>query len=81
MIDIEKALYRDPLDVALRAERVARGMTQRQLAAVSGIAQPSISEIERGGHGWTVATARRLAAALGFELALSPSSTAEVPDA
>lgn len=82
MIDVEKVLRRDPLAVALKAARIARGMTQRDLSAASGVAQGSISEIERGGKGMTVVTAHKLATALGLELTLSrPAPAVEVPDA
>jgi transcriptional regulator with XRE-family HTH domain len=53
--------------------RKAAGLTQRQLAAKSGIQQADISRIEAGDANPTLATIAALAYALGAELALEPS--------
>ena len=50
--------------------RKARGMTQRQLAAKSGIQQAEISRIEAGNSNPTLSTIAVLAGALGAELSL-----------
>lgn len=50
--------------------RVARGLTQRQLAEISGVPQADISRIERGAGNPTEATLQRLASALKRRLAL-----------
>jgi len=50
--------------------RVARGLTQRQLAHLSGVPQADFSRIERGGGNPTEATLQRLARALERRLAL-----------
>ncbi len=50
--------------------RVARGLTQRQLADLSGVPQADISRIERGGANPTEATLQRLARALERRLVL-----------
>ncbi len=48
--------------------RVATGMTQQQLAEVTGIAQGDISKLERGSGNPSVRTLRRLAAGMGKRL-------------
>jgi ribosome-binding protein aMBF1 (putative translation factor) len=58
------------LGLEYRDARVNRGLTQRQLAALSGVPQADISRIERGGGNPTEATLQRLAAALERRLSL-----------
>jgi transcriptional regulator with XRE-family HTH domain len=53
--------------------RKTAGLTQRQLAAKSGVQQADISRIEAGDANPTLATIAALAYALGAELALEPS--------
>src|SRR5574341_701254 len=53
--------------------RKAAGLTQRQLAARSGVQQADISRIEAGDANPTLATIAALAYALGAELALEPT--------
>jgi transcriptional regulator with XRE-family HTH domain len=53
--------------------RKGAGLTQRQLAAKSGVQQADISRIEAGDANPTLATIAALAYALGAELALEPS--------
>lgn len=50
----------------LRAERVAAGMTQRELASATGLARSTVHGIEQGRHGAGIDVARRLANALGL---------------
>lgn len=50
--------------------RQARGLTQRQLSEITGVAQADISRIERGAGNPTEATLQRLAEALGRRLEL-----------
>ena len=52
--------------------RKGAGLTQRQLAAKSGVQQADISRIEAGEANPTLATIAALAYALGAELALAP---------
>nr|WP_294122238.1 helix-turn-helix transcriptional regulator [Sphingomonas sp.] len=47
--------------------RRARGMTQEQLSAASGLSQQYISDLERGKRNPTVVTLYELAVALGVE--------------
>lgn len=58
------------LGLQYRDARVARGLTQRQLAELTGVRQADISRIERGAGNPTEATLQRLAAALDCQLAL-----------
>ena len=53
----------------VRAVREARGLTQHDLARVSGIAQANISAIENGRRTPSADTLNRLVVACGFELA------------
>lgn len=54
----------------MRARRKELKLTQAQLAAMTGISQSYISEIESGGQSnVTVATIRRIALALGLDVA------------
>ena len=62
---------------AVAAARALSGMSQKQLAAITGIDQSDISKIERGAANPSVSTLERIAKALGGQLAISIS----VPDA
>lgn len=53
---------------ALTAARKSAGLSQRELARISGIAQGDISKIENGRANPTLNTMNRLAAAMGKEL-------------
>ena len=52
---------------ALRGARLAKGLTQGQLAASAGVSLSLISMIERGERGVPILTLIRIAAALGME--------------
>ena len=56
---------------ALRARRRARGMTQKQLAQVTGTAQSTVSDIETGVVSVSLDVYLRLLEALGAELAVT----------
>ncbi len=60
--------------------RKARGMTQRQLAAKSGIQQAEISRIEAGNSNPTLSTIAILGNALGAELSLRPRRLRKAPE-
>jgi len=60
---------------ALRDRRRSRRLTQRQIAEASGIAQPTISNVERGETGVSLQTLLRLLSALDLELVLRPRPT------
>ncbi len=53
----------------LKGWRERRGMNQQELALAAGLAQQSVSMVERGTKRCSEATAQRLADALGVELA------------
>jgi transcriptional regulator with XRE-family HTH domain len=53
---------------AVRRQRVALGLSQEQLAERAGLDRTYISGIERGVRNPTLATAERVAAALGVAL-------------
>jgi transcriptional regulator with XRE-family HTH domain len=55
--------------------RRAAGLTQRQLAAKSGVQQADISRIEAGDANPTLATIAALAYSLGADLTLQPSGS------
>lgn len=50
--------------ITIRAER---GISQKDVAAAAGISQPSYCDIEKGNQNPRVETAKKIAAALGFE--------------
>lgn len=64
---------RAQLGAQLAAARKARGLTQPDLSALTGIQQAEISRIERGAGNPTAATLLRLADALGQRLTLTPA--------
>lgn len=68
-----RKVFRDGVALGLQYQqaRLARGLTQRQLSAQTGIPQADISRIERGAGNPTAATLRRLADALDRRLALA----------
>ena len=69
--DLESLRARFDLAVDLVTRRREIGITQAQLAAVSGIAQSVISRIERGDANPTVKTVSALARALDARLTLT----------
>ena len=56
---------------AVSSARALSGMSQKQLAAATGIDQSDISKIERGVANPSVSTLERIAKALGGKLAIS----------
>jgi DNA-binding XRE family transcriptional regulator len=59
-----------PVRLDLRTyRRVIRAMSQRQLAAASGVTRPTIISAERGDRVVTLVTRVKLAAALGVDVA------------
>ncbi|MDZ4309481.1 MAG: helix-turn-helix transcriptional regulator [Cypionkella sp.] len=56
---------------ALRARRRARGMTQKQLAQITGTAQSTVSDIETGVVSVSLDVYLRLLEALGAELTVT----------
>jgi DNA-binding XRE family transcriptional regulator len=84
-LDIEtETIYKDGVTVktvdiqmhpasatAVASARAAAGLSQKQLAALTGIDQSDLSKIERGTANPSVATLERIAAALGGKLTIS----------
>jgi HTH-type transcriptional regulator / antitoxin HipB len=66
---------------ALRDARRARSLTQAQVAEISGVAQPTVSNVERGASSVSFGTLLRILAALQLELVLKdrPSETSAAP--
>ena len=71
----EKLTIHQASSQAVSAARAAAGISQKQLATLSGIDQSDISKIERGIANPSVATLDRIAKALGGQLSI----TIEVP--
>lgn len=61
-----------PLARQLAFLRKGQGLTQRQLAELTGIQQPEISRIEAGVSNPNASTLWKLAASLGYQLSLVP---------
>jgi XRE family transcriptional regulator, regulator of sulfur utilization len=73
----ERELFATAITLGLefRDARVAHGLTQVELAHLSGIPQADISRIERGAGNPTETTLQRLAAALGCRMTLVAAET------
>jgi ribosome-binding protein aMBF1 (putative translation factor) len=72
---LDAARARVALGVRLAEHRNARGITQTELAARTGVPQSEISRIEGGRANPTVKTLAVLGAELGVELAWSPAAS------
>lgn len=57
-----------PKMTGLRAIRIARGLTQKDVARMVGCTTPFIAELELGRKGASVETLQRLATALGVTM-------------
>jgi ribosome-binding protein aMBF1 (putative translation factor) len=66
--ELEAARARFRLGARLQQQRLAAGLTQKQLADASGVAQADISRIERGQGNPTAATLGALGGPLGVTL-------------
>jgi transcriptional regulator with XRE-family HTH domain len=55
----------------IRQHRIARKLSQKELADRAGTSHSAISRIESGRHGITVETLQRIAQALGVDLILT----------
>lgn len=69
--DLAEAEQEVAIAVQLANLRERRGLSQTDLANLTGIKQPQIARLERGAHLPALATLRRLLAALGGKLELS----------
>jgi ribosome-binding protein aMBF1 (putative translation factor) len=68
---IEAARARFRIGARLQQERMSAGLTQKQLAEASGVAQADISRIEQGQSNPTADTLTALAGPLGVSLDLT----------
>ncbi len=57
--------------LALSVARIKSGISQEELARLSGISQADISKLESGNYNTTVKTLKRLADAMGKRLCIS----------
>lgn len=73
---LDDARRRFGIGAKLLDRRLAAGMTQRDLAAASGVDQAEISRIERGQANPTAQTLQALGAPLGVSLDFSPTGAA-----
>ena len=75
-------LARLPKDVghAIREERKAKKLTQKQLANLSGVWQETISKIESGAANTKLETLFNLLSALDLEIIVSERSKASAAD-
>jgi HTH-type transcriptional regulator/antitoxin HipB len=64
---------------ALRDARRKRGLTQQQLANLAGVAQPTVSVVERGQNRTSLDTILRLLAALDLEIVLQSRQAGTAP--
>ena len=71
-LDNQQASSRHILGRLLRDARKAKGLSQASLAETIGLAQPTVSAVERGVSNVRVDTLLRLLAALDLELVLRP---------
>ena len=70
-VRIDKPVADNPAAKAVAAARAISGLSQKQLAQMTGIDQSDISKIERGTANPSVLTLERIAKALGGKLAVS----------
>lgn len=75
--EADRAVFEKAYDVAMQVVelREKHGLTQAQLAELSGIDQGDISRIERGATSPTARTLQRVADALGADLRLVARSS------
>jgi transcriptional regulator with XRE-family HTH domain len=69
-MDSRPALIQSPMDLGslIQKRRRALKMSQETLASLTGIAQPNLSNIERGQTTATIETYLRLLTSLGIDL-------------
>jgi HTH-type transcriptional regulator/antitoxin HipB len=62
----------EQLGALIRDERIRRSLTQQELADLTGTGQKTISRIENGNEGATLATVFKLLAVLQLQIRFSP---------
>lgn len=76
--DLEEARAEVRLAVMIARLRKERGWSQRDLAKITGIKQPQIARIEKGGQMPTLETLWRLADALKAQVVIGPHQHLEI---
>lgn len=76
--ELEEARAEVRLAVMLAHLREERGLSQRDLAKITGIKQPQIARIEKGGQMPTIETLWRLADALNAQVVIGPHQFLEI---
>jgi len=76
--DVADARAEVRIAVMIARLREERGWSQRDLAKVTGIKQPQIARIEKGGQMPTLETLWRLADALNAEVVIGPNQALEI---
>jgi ribosome-binding protein aMBF1 (putative translation factor) len=76
--DLTEARAEVRLAVMIARLREKRGLSQRDLAKVTGIKQPQIARIEKGGQMPTLDTLWRLADALRAKVVIGPDQYLEI---
>lgn len=62
-------LYYD-ISTSILHERLKRGLTQKELAAILGVSQVMVSKLESGEYNYTVEQLHKIASCLGMELSI-----------
>jgi transcriptional regulator with XRE-family HTH domain len=70
VVDDDDEAFYVALGAGLAEQRVTRGLSQKELAALCGTSQPAIARLESGAQAPRVDTLRRIAHALDCELEL-----------
>jgi HTH-type transcriptional regulator/antitoxin HipB len=76
---MDRARTPQQIGTALRAARRAAGLTQAELASLSGLRQELISRIESGSQGTAISAIFALLGALGLEFQVRPRGS-DAPD-
>ena len=80
MTDNEIKIWRQEIIEQITTARVAKGMTQTQLAELLGTHRSNISRLESGGHSPSLDFLLRVAAVLELKIELTPPSKEESTD-
>jgi len=73
----EERAFLQALGGCVRVVRLDRGLSQEQLAEMSGLSQPFVGQVERGGHAPNVMHLLRVAEALRVPLAVLVDEAAD----
>lgn len=76
--DLEDARVQVRLAVMISALREDKGLSQRDLARITGLKQPQIARIESGDYLPTLETLMKLVNALGAQVIIGPQQHIEI---